>query len=97
MRGFLLVFLVLLLLIDLAEDGFPGEARFVCPLSPLSGSVATCSQYTLEQADSWCEPSVPDSPEIFTHYQNQTVTVNFLNNFKKIIFCHHNSTGGIPL
>jgi hypothetical protein len=94
MRRFLLVFLALILLIDLADDGFPGKARFV---SPASGSVASCSQYIVEQVDSWCGSPVPDALEIFSHYQNQTVTFSSFNNFNKIIFCHTNSSGGMPL
>jgi hypothetical protein len=97
MRRLIPAILVLLLLIDLADDGFPGKVRFVSHVSPLSGSVASYLQYSVEQVDSHCEPPLPDSPGIFNHYQDQTVTCSFLNNLKKISFCHTSSSGGIPL
>jgi hypothetical protein len=97
MRRFLMLIFVLLLLVDLADDGFLGKARFVSPVSPLSGSVASSHQYAAEQVDSWCELPLRNSPGIFNHYQNQPISCSFLNNLKKISSWHTSSSGGIPL
>jgi hypothetical protein len=97
MWRFLLVFLALLLVVDLADDGFLGKARFVSPVSPFSDSVAPDPQYNVELVDSWCGLSLPDSLGIFYHYQSQTVTCRFLDNLKRISFCQASSSGGLPL
>jgi hypothetical protein len=97
MRRLLLFIFVLLLVVDLADDGFPGKAIFCNPVSPLSGSVASSHQSNVEQMDSWYEFPLIDSPGIFNHYQNQTLTCSSLNNLKRIGFYHTSSSGGIPL
>jgi hypothetical protein len=97
MRRLLLLIFVLLLVVDLADDGFPGKARFVSPVSPISDSAASFPPYDLEQVDSWCELPLIDSLGIFNHYQSQTLTCRVLHNLKRITSCHTRSSGGIPL
>jgi hypothetical protein len=96
-RRLLIVIFVLLLLIDLGDDGFPGKARFVSPASPSAASVASSPYCGVEQVDSWCELPQKDLPGIFNHYHGQKLACNFRQILKKIGFCHTSSSGGIPL
>jgi hypothetical protein len=95
-RLFTLIF-ALLLVVDLADDGFPGKARFVSPVSPFSDSVASFSPSNLEQLDSWCELPLIDPLGISEYYQSQTLTCRVQNNLKKITSFQLSSSGGIPL
>jgi|GEM_PF-2828583 hypothetical protein len=97
MQRLVLVLFVLLLLLDLVDDGFSGKVKCVSPASPLSDSLASCSPYSAEQVDSWCGPPVPEARAIFHHYQKQTVTFNFVNRLKKKILWQTNNSGYIPL
>ena len=97
MRRLLVLIFILLLVVDLADDGFPGKARFVSPVSPLSDSAASFSPSNLEQVDSWWEPPLIDPLGISNHYQSQTVTCRVQNNLKKVSSSLTSSSGGIPL
>ncbi len=96
MKRVVLLFLALLLLIDLADDGHFGKATFVAPqstaktslISPLldySGTVD--SRYTLP-SDGW---------KISRLIQWQPVTLPLRTALKLNIYNHTSSSGGIPL
>jgi hypothetical protein len=97
MRRLLLLIFVLLLVVDFADDGFPGKARFFGPVSPISDSAVSVPPSDLEQVESWFELPLIDSLGIFNHYQSQTLTCRVLHNLKKVSSCHTRSSGGIPL
>jgi hypothetical protein len=97
MRRLLLVLFVLLLLIDLGDDGFPGKVKFVSPLPPPEGSVVSSPHYGVEQVDSWGELPLRDSSEIINYCRYQELTCNVQQNLKMIISCHTSSSGGMPL
>jgi hypothetical protein len=96
MKRVVLLILVLLLLIDLGEDGCLGKATFVAPQSSAQTSLTSplldCSgkvgpPYTL--------PS--DGGEISPLLQFQPVTLLVQPALKIIIYNHTGSSGGIPL
>lgn len=96
MKRVVLLILVLLLLIDLSEDGCLGKAMFVAPDSAakaslisslLDCSVKVDSRYTLSS----------QGGEISLLVQFQPVTL-LVKPALKIIICNHTgSSGGIPL
>ena len=96
MKRVVVLILVLLLLVDLGEDGQLGKATFVAPqsdaktslVSPLvdcSGTVD--SLYTLP-ADGWEKCRLLQCPPLILPVQPA---------LRIIIFNHTNSSGGIPL
>jgi hypothetical protein len=97
MRRLFIAIFMLLLLIDLGDDGFIGKARFVSPGAPSAASVASSPYYGVEQVDSWRELPLKDLLGIFKHYQNQKLTCNVRQILKKISFCRTSGSGGLPL
>jgi hypothetical protein len=97
MRRLLLFIFVLLLVVDLADDGLPGKARFVSPVAPLSSSVGAFPLYDFEKVDSCCEFTLTDPSGISNHYENQTLPCRVQNNLKRIGSYQISSSGGIPL
>jgi hypothetical protein len=97
MRRLLLLIFVLRLLIDLGDDGFPGKARFVSPVSPSAGSVVSSLPYDVGQIDSWCELPLREARGIPNPYQDPRLTCNIRQILRKISSCHISSAGGLPL
>jgi hypothetical protein len=96
MKQIVLLTLVLLLLVDLGEDGQLGKATFVAPQSDAKTSLASPlvdysgtvdSHYTLP-ADGW---------EICPLLQCPQVTLPVQPALRIIIYNHTNSSGGISL
>ncbi len=87
MRRLLLLIFVLLLLVDLADDGFPGKVT-VFSLSPLTCSVTSSDQYDPDIVDSWCEFSPTDSQGIRPQFQTQALIFSVLP-ILKIISPYH--------
>ena len=95
-RLFLLIF-VLFLVVDLADDGFPGKARFVSSLSPSAVSAVSSLHDNVDQVDSWCEPPLRVARGGSNYYQVRILTRNVQQILKKISSCHISSSGGLPL
>ena len=96
MRCLLLHILIILLLIDLADDGFPGKVRFGASFLP-SDSTVFSPQYYLEQVDYFCKLPIIKSIEISNHYQIQSIIIISLHNHSKSTPYYANISGGIPL
>jgi hypothetical protein len=96
MRRFVLLIFVLLLLIDLGDDGSLGKARFVNPVSPSAGSSVSSPHCSMDQVDSWCGPPLRDVPDISHLYQGQRLTCNGRQILKKISSGNISSSGGMP-
>jgi hypothetical protein len=94
-RGILLI-LMLVLLVDLAEDGYLGSVEF----GPLQAAVSTSFsnfhyQSSRQVVSSRSLPS-PDWRDIFNPWQSQPVMQMGQLAFKIITSCNNGGSGGIP-
>ena len=98
MKRIVLLILVLILMLDMAEDGYLGNGRVYLP-NPSAKTTLTSSHdcpgsghtdflYELRSAD------LSGSPR---HGNAQPVTPNVAPTLQIIDCCHLNSSGGIPL
>jgi hypothetical protein len=94
-RGILLILAVLLLL-DLSDEGFLGEAKFVPP-SFSKISLTFPQDFDLDIVDTPFAPPSSVRWEIYPLQQFQAVLIGVQTTLKIIIFCNNGSSGGIPL
>jgi hypothetical protein len=94
-RGILLI-VMLLLLLDLAEDGCFGKVQFVPPSFATKTSLRSLQHYSSGKIDS--SPALP-SPNWrgMPHFrQSQPIMHMVLLALRLINTCNHGSSGGIP-
>jgi hypothetical protein len=94
-RGIVLI-VMLLLLIDLGEDGCLGKATFVAPQPSAKISFTSPLVNCSGKIDS-CDTLPSDGGEISRLVQCQAVTLLVQPALKIIIYTHTGSSGGIPL
>jgi hypothetical protein len=95
-RGILLIVL-LLLLVNLAEGGRFGKAKFLPPDSTTKASLTTFQHDGSGKIDfSGAMPS-PDLCKIFSPRQSQPIRSEGHPTFKLINACNNGNSGGIPL
>jgi hypothetical protein len=94
-RGVLLI-LALLLLLDLADDGYLGKAKFVPPYSTAKTSLTSAPQYDTGKIDSSGSLPSPDWRDMSGPRHLQPV-MPLVQLARKIITpCNNGSSGGIP-
>jgi predicted small lipoprotein YifL len=98
MKRLVLLILVLLLLVDLAEDGCLGKAMLYLPCPSAKTSVTSCHQHPGSgQSDfghDLASPKVPGSPR---HGEARPVSLQVPPHLQIMHCCHRGSSGGIPL
>ena len=95
-RGVLLI-LAVLLLIDLADDGCLGKAKFLPPHSSTKISLTFPLDCDSESVDTTYAPPASNRWEICGRKQFQAVLIGVQTTLKIITFCNNGSSGGIPL
>jgi hypothetical protein len=97
MKRSMLLILALLLMMDLAEDGFLGKATFELPRAVAKTSASTTHHNYSGQVD--CRHEVPlahlSDPPGRAHYQ--PVSFRIQPTFKIIDYRNPGSSGGVPL
>jgi len=97
MRRFLLLIFALLLMLDLADDGCLGKAKFVSPLSPPPASADSSHKTKSGQGDFWLELPPADSRGNLNHFGTYSVKVSIQHDFIIKYYHHISSSGGLPL
>jgi predicted small lipoprotein YifL len=98
MKRLVLLILVLLLLVDLAEDGCLGKATLYLPSS--SAKTSLDSSYDCPgsgQSDFGCELATSNVPGRSRYGEPQPVSLNVPPTLQISYCCHFSSAGGIPL
>ena len=94
-RGILLV-LMLVLLVDLAEDGYLGNAKSGPLHVIVSTSLSSSPHYHFKREDSSYSLPSTHFPEIFSPRQSQPIRPRGQLALKLITICNSGSSGGIP-
>jgi hypothetical protein len=97
MKRMVLLILVLLLLVDLVEDGCLGKVNFYLPNPSAKTSVTSCPQPDSGHTDFQYEFASTDLPESFRHGDTKPITLRVPQTLQIIHCCHLGSSGGIPL
>jgi hypothetical protein len=98
MKRLVLFILVLILLVDVAEDGALGKVKFCLPNHSAKTSVTSSYHHPGSgQTDSHHEFSPADLPQSPQYGNARPVTLRLPLTLKIINCCHLNSSGGIPL
>jgi hypothetical protein len=97
MKRVVFLILVLLLFVDLAEDGYLGKVNFYLFNRSAKTSVSSCPHPGSGQTDFWHEPTSPDLPGSPRHGYARIVSLLVPATLQFIICCHLSSAGGIPL
>jgi predicted small lipoprotein YifL len=98
MKRVVLLFLVLMLLMDLADDGCIGKATFYLPHPTAKTTVTSCDSHPCSgQGDSGPELTSQHGPGPPRHSENRTVRPHVPPTLQIILCCHLSSSGGIPL
>jgi hypothetical protein len=95
-RGIVLI-VMLLLLIDLGQDGCLGKAVLVPPDSSAPTSLTSPPQYEAGKVDSHYKLSLAKSGSTSGWWQFQPLSLRVQPALKIITCCHTTSSGGIPL
>jgi hypothetical protein len=95
-----MLILALLLLLDLAEDGFLGNVKFCLPT--LSAKIAVTASHNHPdsspgQGDFHHEPGASDGPKSPRYNVARSVSLQVLPTLQIMQCCHLSSSGGIPL
>jgi hypothetical protein len=98
MKRMVLLILVLMLLVDLAEDGYLGKATFCLPC-PSAKTTVTSSHNCpgSGQGDFGHELASPKAPGCPRHDEARPVSLHVPPILQIIHCCHLSSAGGIPL
>jgi hypothetical protein len=96
MKRMLISICVLFLMLDLANDGSLGKAKFVNPPSPVK-SLEVFSHYYGSEAPDCYQEILPSNPPLpFPQFRSQS-TKPLVQQSRKIIFISYlNSAGGLP-
>jgi hypothetical protein len=97
MKLSLLLILALLLLIDLAEDGFLGKVNFYVPNTSAKTSIPSSPQPDSGKTDFQHELASADLPGSTLYGDAQPVTFRLPPTLQIIHYYHLSSSGGIPL
>ena len=97
MKRVVFLILVLLLFVDLAEDGYLGKANFYLPNPSAKTSVTSCPHSDSGHIDFRYEFASTDLPGGPRHGDAQPVTLRLRLTLQLIHCCHLGSSGGIPL
>lgn len=97
MKRMLVLIGALLLMLDLADDGCLGKAKFVCPTAPIRSSVNSHQSDDLCKVDSSYELLPAVSWGIPRQCESRPVTPRFHHTYKLIDYYHSGSSGGLPL
>jgi hypothetical protein len=98
MKRTVLLILVLLLMVDLTEDGYLGQARFYLPHSSAKTSVSSPhSHCDPGQAGLQQVPALADFMKGPRDGQAQILILSVLPTLQMMHRCHISSAGGIPL
>jgi|WetSurMetagenome_2_1015567.scaffolds.fasta_scaffold202030_2 hypothetical protein len=98
MKRTVLLILVLLLMVDLTEDGCLGQARFYLPHSSARTSVSSPHSHSGPgQANLRQDPAPPASPEGPRDRETRPATLAVLPTLQMMRCCHASGAGGIPL
>ncbi len=97
MKRIMLFIFVLLLMIDLADDGFFGKVEFYLPYPSAKTSITPSLHPDSGQIDFRHEIASTDLSRSFRHGDVQPVTLRVLPTLQIMHCCHLNSSGGIPL
>jgi|WetSurMetagenome_2_1015567.scaffolds.fasta_scaffold45306_3 hypothetical protein len=98
MKRLLLLFCVLILMFNLADDGRgrPGRAKFNPPNPSIETPVSPSHHAHSDRVDFWYELASAELPVSPCHADSQPVTHSVQPTFKIITYCHTGSSGGIP-
>jgi hypothetical protein len=97
MQRVIVLMVMLLLLIDLGQDGCLGKAVLVPPDGSAGSSLTSSPQYEAGKADSHHKLSLANSRGLSGWWQCQPVSLRVQPALQIIIYCHTNSSGAIPL
>jgi hypothetical protein len=94
-----LLILVLLLLVDSAENGYLGKVTVCLPYPSAKTSVTSSSDYPGSgQSDSGHELASPNLPGNPRHGDGRSVSFFFITPILRIMHCCHiSSAGGLPM
>jgi hypothetical protein len=97
MKRVVLLILVLLLVIDLGQDGHIGKATFVPADSAAKPSLTSPPQYDCGNVDSHYTRPVANYWEMSGRCQFQPIEILVQPALKIITYCHTGRSGGLPL
>jgi hypothetical protein len=97
MKRIILLILVLLLMVDIAEDGFLGRVNFYLPHPSAKTSITFSVHPHTGQTDFGHELAFLDLPGRPWYGSTQPVTLQVPPTLQIIHCCHLSSSGGIPL
>jgi hypothetical protein len=97
MKRMVLLILVLLLMIDSAEDGLLGKTKLALPDSSVKASVTSSHHPDSDQNNFRQDMASTDLPQNPNHGDSHSVNLRFLPCLQIIDCCHFSSSGGIPL
>jgi hypothetical protein len=97
MKRAILLIVLLLLLIDLGQDGCLGKADAVPPDFSAQSSLASPAQGDFGKIDPHFTLASPDCWEIFGQWQFQPIALRVQPTLKIITCNHTSSSGGLPL
>jgi hypothetical protein len=98
MKRMVLFILVLLLMVDLAEDGYLGKVKFCLPCHSAKTSVTSSHHNPCSgQGDFQHELASPEVTGSIRHGEAKPVRLQVPPTLQVIHCCHLSSSGGIPL
>jgi hypothetical protein len=96
LRRLIFLICVIVLMFDLADDGFLGKVKLVAPSHTANYSVASPQQNSgPDDSPAVLPPENP--PNIFDLFPGEPVSIGMVHGFKISDFFLVNSSGGIPL
>jgi hypothetical protein len=96
MKRLVLLILVLLVFVDLTEDGCLGKVKFGPLQAAVNVAFSILPHQTSRQVDSSHSPQSPDRRVIFSLRQYQPIMEGSQQTLKIIISCNNGGSGGIP-
>jgi hypothetical protein len=97
MKRVVFLILVLLLFVDLAEDGYLGKVNFYLPNHSAKTSVTSCPHSDSGHTDFRYEFASTELPGSPPHCEAHPVTLPLPLALQIMHCCHLSSAGGIPL
>jgi hypothetical protein len=97
MKRVVLLILVLLLMADLAEDGYLGKPMFLPPHSSAKTSVTSSHHLDSNDIDFCLKIAAKDWPGTPRHGDDQPIILGATITLQIIHCCHISGSGGVPL